>query len=92
MKDSTTQLVPLTRGLNVLITNFQEMYWELKNTSNPDYDDKLILSIKADEFNKYQNSLHVKQLLAGTSTPITAPQNPMIHTPDPLAEFRKGIK
>ena len=43
-KDSTTKLFPLTKGLTMLITNFQEMYWELKNASM-DYDDKLILSI-----------------------------------------------
>ena len=90
-KDSTTKLVPLTKGLAVLITNFQEIYWELKNAST-DYNNELILSITADKFDEYQNSLHMKQLLAGTSMPTTAPQNPMIHAPDPLAEFRNGIK
>ena len=90
-KDSTTKLVPLTKGLTVLITNFQEMYWEVKNAST-DHDDKLIFSFMADEFNKYQNSLHTKCLQAGTSAPTTALQNPMIHAPDPLTDFRKGIK
>ena len=90
-KDSTTKLVPLTKGLAMLITNFQEMYWEIRNTSM-DYNDELILSITADEFDEYQNSVHMKCLLAGKYMPTTAPWNPMIHAPDPLAEFRKGIK
>ena len=67
------------------------MYWGVKNAST-DHDDELIFSITADEFNEYQNSLHMKCLHAGTSAPITALWNPMIHAPDPLTEFRKGIK
>ena len=34
----------------------------------------------------------MNQLLVGTSMPTTALQNPTIHAPDPLTEFRKGIK
>ena len=56
MKDSVTKLVPLTKGLAILITNFQEMYWEHKD-ADMDYDDDQILSITADKFNTYQNSL-----------------------------------
>ena len=90
MKDSGTKLVPLTKGLTVLITNFQEMYWELKNASK-DYDNELILSIMADEFDEYQNSLCMKCILASTSKPPTAAGTPMMHTSDPLIKFRKGI-
>ena len=75
----------------MLITNFQDMYWEVKNAST-DHDDELIFSFTADEFNEYQNSLRMKCLQAGTSAPTAALQNPMIHAPDPLTEFRKGIK
>ena len=69
MKDFSTKLVPLTKGLTVLITNFQEMYWELKDASK-DHNDNLILSIMADKFDEFQNSLHTKCVLAATSKPL----------------------
>ena len=57
--DSSIKLVPLTKGLAVLITNFREMYWEHKD-ANKDYDNDQILLIMAEDFVKYQNSLHTK--------------------------------
>ena len=59
LKDSSTTLVPLNKGFAVLITNFQEMYWEHKD-ADKDYDDDQILLIMADKFNTYQNSLQTK--------------------------------
>ena len=46
-------LVPHTRGLTLLITNFQQKYWELNNAST-DYNNELILSTMADKYNKLQ--------------------------------------
>ena len=59
LKDSSTTLVPLDKGLAVLITNFQEMYWEHKD-ADKDYEDDQILLIMADKFDTYQNLLHMK--------------------------------
>ena len=40
-------LIPLTNGLAVLITNFQEMYWEIKDASM-DHNNEQTFSMTAD--------------------------------------------
>ena len=71
MKDSTTKLVPLTKGLAILITNFQEMYWELKNASM-DYDNDLsfqswLTNLMIPEFPSYE-PITCRYLYASHST------------------------
>ena len=56
-KDTSIKLAPLPRALAALITNFQLMYDE-NIQKDKDYGNK-ILSITADEFDVFQNSLQV---------------------------------
>ena len=83
------KMVELPKGLKVYITNFQAFYWDHKGSGNPITD---FLSITANEFDEFLVDYWWKQVNDPNNKPTPLAAGGKVLAPDPLADFKKGVK
>lgn len=84
-----TKMVGLPKGMKVYITNFQAFYWDHRGSGNPITD---FLAITADEFDEFLDDYQWKQINDPNYKPTPLAAGGKMLTPDPLADFKKGVK
>ena len=84
-----TKMVGLLKGMKVYITNFQAFYWDHRRSSIPIMD---FLSIMANEFDEFLVEYQWKQINNSNHKPTPLAAGGKMLAPDPLADFKKGVK
>ena len=84
-----TKMVGLSKGMKVYITNFEAFYWDHRGSGNPITD---FLSIMANEFDEFLVEYQWKQINDSNNKPTPSAPGGKMLAPDPLADFKKGVK